>query len=134
MTAEAIKRDYPHMRDVRVDVGTIDMTDPNTGCRYMYLTPARVAETIIQFDHAEPIKPFRLGLRVGFAVGVTAESRGRRATLCESSLAQRCDWWTIPLRRCRRVASRCARAASSLALPASGALDRGALDSTAVGS
>jgi hypothetical protein len=50
LVADAIKTQYPQFSNIRVDVATIRLTDKKRGVRYMYLTPASVAEALLFFD------------------------------------------------------------------------------------
>lgn len=61
--ADAIRQAMPQATYVSVDLQTIRLTDPVTGRRYIYLTPAPAQKLLVNFDQGH--KPQPLTLRVG---------------------------------------------------------------------
>jgi hypothetical protein len=64
LVADAIKEQYPRFSNVKVDVATVRITDKQRGCRYIYLTTPKVAETLLYFDQGWPEKVFPKKLRI----------------------------------------------------------------------
>jgi hypothetical protein len=46
---DAIKRHYPHLSNISVDIATICVTDAGRGERYIYGTPAKAADLVLIF-------------------------------------------------------------------------------------
>ena len=69
MIAESIKKSLPHVTYVAVDMMTIRWTDPTTGLRYTFLTPRKVAISLINFDQGVATHPY------GFTLGRPAQIR-----------------------------------------------------------
>lgn len=65
MTAEGLKRAFPHLKNIAVDIATIRGTDAEKGLRYTWLTPHHVQQAIIAFDRGETPPGFRVRLRNG---------------------------------------------------------------------
>src|SRR6266478_3170476 len=67
MFADAIGDCIPSSERRSVDLQTIRWSDKNTGKRYVYLTPRKVQEYIINFDAGakEKITPFEVVLKNG---------------------------------------------------------------------
>jgi hypothetical protein len=58
LIADAIKRTYPNLSGVTVDVATIRATDRENGVRYTYLTPPAAQHVLLAFDQgwANPVE------------------------------------------------------------------------------
>lgn len=63
MISEAIALAAPHMKNISTDLGTVRMTDPKLGLRYIYLTPAACQRALVQFDRGVDPEPFTFELR-----------------------------------------------------------------------
>lgn len=63
MIADAIKRAFPEVTGIRVDVQTIRWSDKRKGLRYIYYTPALVIAILIAWDQGIRPKPFSFKLR-----------------------------------------------------------------------
>lgn len=50
LLADAIKRQYPHLSSVSVDMATIRATDRDKGYRYTWLTPATGQHLLLSYD------------------------------------------------------------------------------------
>jgi hypothetical protein len=93
LIADAIKRQYPHLTRISVDMATIRITDPKRGARFVYLTPPPAQSALLYFDQGWPQSVTELTIRR--AVKVTpivanasevAKADARRAEL-ETKLA-----------------------------------------------
>jgi hypothetical protein len=71
LVADAIKEAYPRFTNVKVDVATVRVTDPEKGERYTYLTPPSVGQTLLFFDQGWPEKSLPKKLRVRNLVRIT---------------------------------------------------------------
>jgi hypothetical protein len=60
MIATAIKRQYPRLKRVVVNLSQIGMTDPKTGVRSLFLTPRIAQIALLNFDWGHEVKPFRM--------------------------------------------------------------------------
>jgi hypothetical protein len=67
--AEAIRAARPDVRHVAVDLGTIRWTDPKSGRRVTFDTPATVRDALLGFARGDVPEPFRFIL--GRAARVT---------------------------------------------------------------
>src|SRR5262245_42658904 len=63
MVADAVKRAFPEVTNVIVDMQTIRWSDKRKGLRYTYFTPARVMAILIAWDQGIKPKPFSFRLR-----------------------------------------------------------------------
>lgn len=83
IVAEAVKAAYPEAKYVSVDVATIRFTDKQKGKRYVYLTPRRAQESIINFDQGlgDELKPFQMTLQGGQVYEIGGNSRNTRPRL-----------------------------------------------------
>lgn len=62
MIAEAIKKAFPEVRKVGVDLQTIRFTDPIKRKRFIFLTPRAGQEALIRFDQGHEVKAFQITL------------------------------------------------------------------------
>lgn len=76
MIADAIKAAVPGAANVSVDLQTIRFSDPKKRRRYVYLTPRRAQEALIEFDQGRGVEPFEVTLRGGH---VTAMNQRKAA-------------------------------------------------------
>jgi hypothetical protein len=76
MVAEALKKRYPKLTHISVDLQTIRATDKKKRERYVWLTPRCVQKMIVDFDAGRRITPFAFHCRDG---QVTACGGHRRA-------------------------------------------------------
>ncbi len=67
MIATAIQRHIPNARHIDVDTGTIRYSDPTTGLRYVWPTPAPAQVALLAFDAGRKVEPFTLRLQRGFS-------------------------------------------------------------------
>lgn len=74
LIADAIKEQYPHLRNVTVDMATIRATDSKRGQRYTYLTTATAQEVLLYFDQGWPNPADHLTIKG--AVQITPVTRG----------------------------------------------------------
>ena len=58
MVADAIKEAFPWARNVSVDIQTIRFTDPESKLRYIFLTPRKIQEYIVDWDSGTNPEPF----------------------------------------------------------------------------
>jgi hypothetical protein len=58
MAADAIKEALPWAKSVSVDIQTMRLTDPEARLRYIFLTPRRVQEHIVDWDAGVDPEPF----------------------------------------------------------------------------
>lgn len=58
MIADAVKRAVPEAKYISVDLATIRFTDVNAGVRYIYLTPRKAQQALLDFDHGDKPEPF----------------------------------------------------------------------------
>jgi hypothetical protein len=63
MIAEAIRRDYPQLRNVQVDTQAIRVTDRQAREQLTFMTPLQVQVAIVQFDEGDSLEPFTATLR-----------------------------------------------------------------------
>jgi hypothetical protein len=70
MVAQALKRAYPNLRYVSVDIQTIRASDPKKRERYVWLTPRRVQQGIVDFDLGRSPTPCRVEFRDGQVTGM----------------------------------------------------------------
>jgi hypothetical protein len=54
LIADGIKRAYPHLSNVSVDMATIRATDRKKGLRYIYLTPPAAQTVLLYYDQGWP--------------------------------------------------------------------------------
>jgi hypothetical protein len=54
LIADALKRSYPHLTHISVDMATIRVTDRDRGARFIYLTPADAQHVLLAFDQGWP--------------------------------------------------------------------------------
>ncbi len=84
LIADAIRREYPFLTSVAVDMATIRVTDRKRGERYTYLTPAVAQHVLLSFDQGWPNPVDSITVRGAVKVNqVTASSKGsveRRAS------------------------------------------------------
>jgi hypothetical protein len=59
MIAEAVRAARPNVRNVAVDLGTIRWTDPKSGLRVTFATPAAVRDALLSFAHGTTPDPFQ---------------------------------------------------------------------------
>lgn len=76
MIAEALRQQLPTATYISVDLATIRFSDPEAGRRYIYLTPRRAQEEILNFDQGEKSEPFSFRLQ-GAHVLPTGSARAR---------------------------------------------------------
>jgi hypothetical protein len=69
LIAEVVRAARPDVRNVAVDLGTIRWTDPKTGRRVMFATPAVVRDALLALARGDAPEPFRFIL--GRAARVT---------------------------------------------------------------
>lgn len=50
LIADAIKKQYPHLSNVSVDMATIRVSDRKRGLRFVYLTPPDAQHVLLSFD------------------------------------------------------------------------------------
>jgi len=73
LIADAIKRDYPHLIRIQVDMATIRITDPTRRARFAYLTPPAAQMMLLGFDQGwESVVEANSTITLGPAVKVTA--------------------------------------------------------------
>lgn len=65
MTADAIQLAFPGATNISVDIQTIRFSDNQRRLRYIYLTPRKVQQYIIDWDDGIKIPPFSFVLRGG---------------------------------------------------------------------
>lgn len=63
LIADAIKRQYPNLSRVSVDMATIRVTDAERGERYIYLTPPAAQHVLLSFDQGWPNPTEQLTIR-----------------------------------------------------------------------
>lgn len=61
--AESIKAAVPNATRVAVEISTTRFTDPERGLRYVYLTPYKAQEALLEFDEGTPPAPFTFILK-----------------------------------------------------------------------
>jgi hypothetical protein len=86
MVAEALKAAVPRAQYISVDLATIRFTDVEAGMRYIYLTPRRVQQEILNFDQGEKSEPFNFRIQ-GAHILPTGNARKARASLQASGKA-----------------------------------------------
>jgi hypothetical protein len=59
MIATAIKRQYPRLRNIVVNITQIGMTDPKTGVRSLFLTPRIAQIALLNYDWGKAVEPFK---------------------------------------------------------------------------
>lgn len=72
MAADALKRAYPHLSHIMVDIQTMRATDRVKGERYIWLTPGIVQDMIIDFDQEIHVEEFTYELQRRFSQTVSA--------------------------------------------------------------
>jgi hypothetical protein len=77
MVAEAIKAAVPKFTNISVDTQTIRVSDPEKGVRYIYLTPPKVADYVLDFDEGIEPAPFNFQVSMGQVLG-TRRGQGRK--------------------------------------------------------
>jgi hypothetical protein len=79
MLADAVKIAVPDATHINVDTQTIRFSDPTTQKRYVYLTPPRAADYVVDFDAGRDIVPFHVRLRnpMTAALGSTKRATGK---------------------------------------------------------
>lgn len=88
LLVEAIKRQYPHLTGISVDMATVRVSDPKKGLRFTYLTPENGQTLLLSYDQgwAQPDEQDVTLLR---AVKVTKMQRhGARAQERAARLAE----------------------------------------------
>lgn len=77
--ADAIKEQYPHLNDVKVDTAHIRVTDRKAGERYMFLTAPSAVDVLIRFDQGleETELPKKLRIRDLLRISPIAISRSK---------------------------------------------------------
>jgi hypothetical protein len=83
MIAEALAAAIPAASFISVDLATIRFSDLEAGKRYVYLTPRRAQEALLQFDQGESPPPFRITLEHAHVLP-TGNARNARAELVPS--------------------------------------------------
>lgn len=83
--ADALKAAVPEARFVSVDLQTIRWTDPATGRRYIYLTPAPLQRLLVNFDQGERPEPF--AARLGQPAQIARSGIGRRRAASKKAVA-----------------------------------------------
>lgn len=78
MIADALRERYPDAAFVSVDLATIRFTDLTAGWRYVYLTPARAQQALVDWDQGHDVEPFRVVQRAAQMIP-TAGARRQRA-------------------------------------------------------
>lgn len=76
VVADAIKLAIPTASKVSVDLQTIRFSVPETGKRYIYLTPQPVQNILLDFDQGEV--PTAQSIRLGRPVQITSINRQRK--------------------------------------------------------
>jgi hypothetical protein len=76
LLADAIKKQYPEMTGVTVDMATIRVTDRKAGKRYTYLTPPIGQHMLLALDQGWPHPADRLVVKR--AVKITPVTRGKK--------------------------------------------------------
>lgn len=85
MVAEAVKVAFPYGTGVAVDIQTIRFSNPNTGLRYVYMTPRAAQIALVNFDQEVLPEPFSITLRNGQVIKMsknrTREAREAKAAM-----------------------------------------------------
>jgi hypothetical protein len=63
MIAESLRRTYPFLARIEVDITSIVFTDRQRKARLTFLTPPQAQMAILGFDEGNEVKPFVLDLR-----------------------------------------------------------------------
>ena len=98
MIAEAIKAQFPNVRNISVDMMNVRWSDPAKGWRYIYLTPKPAQYALINYDRGLKIEPFSFQVRTGLAVPMqlgTGKNRKRAHRVRESKILKTSDKGTI---------------------------------------
>lgn len=83
LIADAIKRQYPHLSSITVDMATIRCTDRKRGERYVYLTPADAQQVLLAFDQEWRHPTETLTIRRAVQIIPVTVSRNRTADRME---------------------------------------------------
>lgn len=75
MIADALRAAVPDAKSVSVDLVTIRFTDPSKRQRYIYLTPLRVQQALVDFDQGRHNGPFRFQLKKAVQVVESGERK-----------------------------------------------------------
>ena len=70
MVAEAVRKAHPNLTHIAVDIQTIRASDFKKRERYVWLTPRKVQQLIVDFDMGKPIDPFQCTLTEGQTIEV----------------------------------------------------------------
>jgi hypothetical protein len=81
MIAMAIQDSIPWARHIIVDSQAIRFSDPSKDQRYIYLTPPRAQQALIDFDKDKLVKPFTVRLAQGYMRPMRSREAGfKRST------------------------------------------------------
>jgi hypothetical protein len=85
--AESIRLQIPEAKNISVDVQTMRFTIPDTGKRFLFLTPKRVQQFIVLWDTGIKPAPFRFKLNnPGQVIASKAgEKRIRKASIHQNN-------------------------------------------------
>lgn len=75
LIADAIKRQYPNLTCITVDMATIRATDRQRGERYTYLTPAMAQHVLLSFDQGWPNPTDELTIRSAVHISKITEAK-----------------------------------------------------------
>jgi hypothetical protein len=94
MIADAIKEALPDARSVTVDLQTIRWSDPARRLRYIYLTPAKCMQALVDYDQGKKVEPFNFSVRNAMVTPMNRNNPNRDRSL------------DSPPRRARRLVPR----------------------------
>lgn len=77
MIAEAVKAAVPNATKISVDLQTIRFSDPERRRRYVYLTPRRAQEALVEFDQGRVIEPFEILLRGAHVLAIKSSPKAK---------------------------------------------------------
>jgi len=79
LIADAIKRQYPNLTGISVDMATIRVTDRDAGLRFTYLTPPTAQHLLLSYDQGWPLAIDRVHVRRAVKIVPIRESSTKRA-------------------------------------------------------
>lgn len=87
LIADAIKKQYPHLSGITVDMATIRASDRKKGIRYVYLTPPDAQQTLLFFDQGwrQPVEEVTVqrAVKVIPIIASTKQANARKEKLAE---------------------------------------------------
>ena len=81
LLVEAIKRQYPHLTGISVDMATVRVSDPKKGLRFTYLTPENGQTLLLSYDQgwAQPDEQDVTLLRAVKVTKMQRQAPGRKS-------------------------------------------------------